>query len=166
MDRSFPKRRSSPRLKGFDYVGFHAYAVTVATANRRRCFLDGEAVTSVRAVMEEEAERHGFDLFCYCFMPDHLHVLLQGRTEASDLGNFVRALKQRSSFEARRQRGCTLWQRSYYDHVIRSDEVLNKVALYILENPVRRGLCRDWRKYHGSGGRLREALLSEAGGQT
>jgi len=166
MKSEFPRRRSSPRLSGFDYKGFRAYSITLATANRRQCFVDKAVVSRARGVLEEAAERHGFDLLCYCFMPDHLHALLQGKTEASHLAAFVRAFKQRSGFEFSRDRAQDLWQRSYYDHVVRSHEVVGEVALYILENPVRRRLCDDWWRYHGSGGALKKALAAERHGQT
>ncbi len=46
-----------------------------------------------------------------------------------------------------KMRGDELWQINYYDHVLRSDEATEKVARYILENPVRKGLVEDFRNY-------------------
>jgi REP element-mobilizing transposase RayT len=40
-----------------------------------------------------------------------------------------------------------VWQRSFYDHPLRKDEDLLKVAEYIIYNPVRKGLVEDWRDY-------------------
>jgi hypothetical protein len=51
------------------------------------------------------------------------------------------AFKQRSSFHWRQCCGKTLWQRSYYEHVLRNEESTLDVARYILENPVRAGLA-------------------------
>jgi hypothetical protein len=45
-----------------------------------------------------------------------------------------------------------LWQRSYYDHILREDEDVVGVARYVLENPVRAGLVTEVIQYpfHGS----------------
>jgi hypothetical protein len=43
--------------------------------------------------------------------------------------------------------GGAVWQAGCYDHRPRSDEGLAKQARYIIENPLRKGLVRDWRDY-------------------
>jgi len=40
-----------------------------------------------------------------------------------------------------------LWQRYFYDHVLRNEEDLKNVALYVLENPVRKGMVENWQDY-------------------
>jgi len=40
-----------------------------------------------------------------------------------------------------------LWQRAYYDHAIREDEDIRKIARYIISNPLRSGLVSDIGKY-------------------
>ena len=72
-----------------------------------------------------------------CFMPDHLHLLVEGQSESSDLIRFAYLAKQRSAFTYRRLcKGC-LWQKGYFEHVLRDDEITQVTAKYILENPVR-----------------------------
>ncbi len=39
------------------------------------------------------------------------------------------------------------WQRSFYDHALRTDEDLVHTARYVLANPVRAGLVHDFRDY-------------------
>jgi REP-associated tyrosine transposase len=73
-------------------------------------------------------------------MPDHIHTLVEGKHPAADFREFVRIFKQRSSFEWKRRHGTMLWQRSYFEHVLRDDEDTVGVARYILENPLRGGL--------------------------
>jgi len=43
-----------------------------------------------------------------------------------------------------------LWQRGFYDHALRKEEDVQKVAEYIVNNPVRMGLVEDWRNYRFS----------------
>jgi len=33
--------------------------------------------------------------------------------------------------------GATIWHRNYYEHIIRNDDVLNRIRRYILDNPAR-----------------------------
>jgi REP element-mobilizing transposase RayT len=84
-------------------------------------------------------------------MPEHVHLLVEGLQELSDLRRFVRDAKQRSGFEYARRSGRPLWQDGYYDHVLRDDESTLVVVRYILGNPVRAGLAKDIDKYPYSG---------------
>ncbi|MGF1613691.1 MAG: transposase, partial [Gammaproteobacteria bacterium] len=36
-----------------------------------------------------------------------------------------------------------VWQRNYYDHIIRNDESLNRIRQYILDNPARWAMDRE-----------------------
>ena len=99
------------------------------------------------ALLEEEAHTHGFDIQAYCFMPDHLHLLTNGRHAAADCLTFVKTFKQRSSFAFKQRSQKRLWQDRPYDHILRPDESWEAVAYYIWMNPVRKGLCarpEDW----------------------
>ena len=82
----------------------------------------------------------GFSVIAYCLMPDHIHLLVEGTHPAADFREFVRLFKQRSSFHWKQRNGVALWQRGYFEHVLRDDEDTVGVAKYILENPVRAGL--------------------------
>jgi REP element-mobilizing transposase RayT len=80
-------------------------------------------------------------------MPDHLHVLVEGTTPAACLLDFMRVFKQRSSFHWRQTYGRELWQRSYFEHVLRDDEDTFAVGRYVLENPVRAGMVKSPLEY-------------------
>jgi REP element-mobilizing transposase RayT len=110
----------------------------------------------VRASLERACERHHFALEAYCFMPDHLHVLVSG-SEESRLKSFVHLFKQ--LYAAKKELGVPIWQISYYDHIVRREEDLEAVANYIWANPVQAGLVDDLRDYAYSGPRpVLEAL--------
>ena len=63
----------------------------------------------------------------------------------------VEMFKQRSAFAHKRLTGGNLWQDGYHDRVRRREEATRDVVAYILENPVRAGLCTDYRQYPFSG---------------
>lgn len=80
-------------------------------------------------------------------MPDHLHLLVIGEEDHSNLKKFVTLFKQKSGYWFRKNYNENLWHISYYDHVLRKEENLENVGLYILYNPVRKGLVSDYREY-------------------
>jgi len=86
-------------------------------------------------------------------MPDHVHLLLGGQ-ENSDLRNYIKAFKQVSAYSFKKEFNDILWQRSYYEHVLRRDEDVEDIALYILNNPVRAGIVQDFKQYPYSGSSL------------
>ena len=101
----------------------------------------------------------------YCFMPDHLHLLLSG-DKTSSLKDFMRAFKQKSSFHFKKTSGKALWQRSYYDHILRKEEDIREIALYIFRNPIRKGLVSRIRDYPFLGSDVFDCNLLEEDGQT
>lgn len=115
-------------------------------------FSNPRAVQAVLECLTLPCARYGFSLHAYCFMPDHLHLLVSGQDDSS-LTDFVRHFKQLSGHRFKREHGAPLWQISYYDHVLRRDEDLLTVARYIWDNPVRAGLVQDRSEYPFSGPR-------------
>jgi putative transposase len=90
-------------------------------------------------------------ILAYCFMPDHLHLLVEGTSGNSSLLEFVRTAKQRSGFAFARTSRIRLWQRYGFERVLRSDEEALSVAAYVVANPVRAGLIDDVRLYPFAG---------------
>lgn len=84
-------------------------------------------------------------------MPDHLHVLAKGTLDSSNLVSFANMFKQRTAHQFRREHHEALWQKRYYDHILRPRESIEAVACYIWMNPVRKGLCADPSAYPVSG---------------
>ena len=132
-----------PRLAGFDYIGTHSYFLTICTRHRAELFLESALADAVVAQFRRTSRAMGFAVLAYCVMPDHVHVLVQGRRHTSDFRRFVKRVKQstgqRYSHNARRP----LWQEDYYDRVLRPEEPEAMVARYIVENPVRAGLVSN-----------------------
>jgi len=144
------KEKSSPRLKGFLYVGSYSYSITLCTHDRKPYLKQQELVSMIIEHLRNSTLKYGFNVIVYTFMPDHLHLLLEGREE-SDLKRFMKILKQMTGYYFKKQYGETLWHLSYYDHIIRKEEDILAAAKYILENPVRKGFVVDFREYPFSG---------------
>ena len=147
--------RKTNRLAGYDYSQPGAYFITVCTENRR-CVLSrivgGDALiapqvllTSVGAVAEKYLRTiPGIDR--YVIMPNHVHMILRISAEdvrrspvwsdapvKASIPSLVRSWKKLTSKEL----GESIWQRSYYDHIIRDQREYIEIARYIEENPAK-----------------------------
>ena len=148
--RSFGKRRSL-RLKHYDYSSPRPIHVIIGTYRRRPYLANRLLVGKLVPLLRTLAEECGVRVYAYCFMPDHLHLLFSPAA-GCDAVRFVQLLKGKSTrvFWASGGEG-KLWQRGFYDHILRKDEGLGEVARYILDNPVRKGLVRKASDYPYSG---------------
>jgi putative transposase len=93
----------------------------------------------------------GFAVFTYCFMPDHVHLVVCATIESADLRMIMTRWKQRAGYEYKQRTGKHLWQPSYFDHVLRDDEDTHRAMRYVLENPVRKGIVAEFHEYPFSG---------------
>jgi len=143
--------RKKNRLGMDEYFGRKRYFVTTCCRDRRELFRRAQTAAAIAESLREEADRCGFVVHAYCVMPDHVHFLVEGNSDASDLIRFVKSFKQVTSFACRSRVGGPLWQRSSYDHILRGQDSLADVAWYIWMNPVRKGMCEDPRDYPFSG---------------
>jgi putative transposase len=143
-NRKFKKRT---RLPDFSYKGTYRYFVTLCANNKRSVFNNVSVVSYILDLLKENAKIFGFRVWAYCFMPDHLHLLVEGENERSDFRKFISSFKQSSSFGCKEKYGLRPWQINYYEHVLRREEDTNTVANYIFNNPVRRGIVEDYREY-------------------
>jgi putative transposase len=134
-------------LKAFDYLDLHRYFLTFCTDFRKQLFVEADVVKPVLSQILRAASETQLALLAYCFMPDHLHLLVEGLADQSDCRAFIKKAKQYSGFDFAKQRGEKLWQRYGFERVLRDDEATLIVARYILNNPLRAGLVVDVREY-------------------
>ena len=158
----WPKRKEH-HLKEYDYGEAGYYFITICTQLRNQDVLSSiptvggglcatpltPDLTDLGKMVEASIQKipelnpgAGVDLFC--IMPDHLHLILTlepGRDRARPLHDVIRRLKTYTQNEYRNLGypfGPKLWQRDYYDHVIRNDADLRETRQYLQNNPARR----------------------------
>jgi putative transposase len=149
------------RLDGFDYVGVQRYFVTCCALDRRPVFKEPQVVDSARSHFLNQATKFECAILAYCFMPDHLHLLIEGNSEHADLPSFVSRAKQKSGFDFAGRHEHRLWQKGYYERVLREDEPTTELIRYVIANPVRAALVVEPSEYPfwGSGVHTREELI-------
>ena len=148
-------RRRSIRLPDYDYLQPGTYFVTIVCKDRVLLLTD----LVFRAIVEEAwlwlADRHDYvTLDAYVIMPNHLHGVLLisnprrggSRTAPTQppphkpLGRLIGAFTTVSTKQINAMRatsGVPVWQRNYYERIIRDEDELNRVRTYIQDNPSR-----------------------------
>ena len=149
------------RLDDFDYLGPNLYSLTFCTRDRQRVFTSDDVVQATLDQILLTAREQEMEILVYCFMPDHLHLLVEGRSQFADLKEFAKLAKQRSGWRYSRAHGKRLWQEGYYEHVLRDGEYPPELIAYIVANPIRAGLVETpaLYPYWGSERYEREEIL-------
>jgi putative transposase len=140
-------RRRANRLTPNAYLGQRAYFLTLCTGQRRKLFTRPGLAPTLLAVLRTTCSSHFFNVYAYCFMPDHVHMILTGESESSSLMRLVQEFKSLTSREARKIGLVNFWQKGFYDHTLRTGDSLDAAAWYVFMNPVRAQLAQraeDW----------------------
>jgi putative transposase len=158
--------RRSIRLKGYDYAKEGVYFVTICTHNHALLFgqvVEGKIIINEWGKMAEQfwkaipAHFPNTELDEFVIMPNHVHgiVILKAPVGAKNISLFQSQPKQQScaigtigsivrgfkigltKWARLRNYQNPVWQRNYYDHVIRDEADLNRTREYINTNPDR-----------------------------
>ena len=142
--------RRNIRLRDFDYSSSsHAYFITICTYGKKAYFFNNKLRDFAQRSLECRQNNKEISIFCCCIMPDHIHLLISLNEDYNQtLSNWVSSFKRFISKTAKRDFNINdLWQRNYYDHIIRTEESMYKIAEYILENPVRKNIVQRSEEY-------------------
>jgi putative transposase len=144
-------RRKRNRLPRNFYIGQQWYFITANAAHGQLNVVAGHVAGSLLDTLRAACVKHAFNIYAYCFMPDHIHIEPVGLAPDSDLIEFMRTWKGTSTVPLRGLGFHDPFQRGYYDHILRPDDGPDAVAWYIFNNPVRKGLVEDARDWPYSG---------------
>lgn len=132
------------------------YFFTVNLADRKSALLV-EHIDLLREAMRKTQQSHPFEIIAIVVMPDHLHAIWHLPAGDADFplrwalikSAFSRSIEKtepiQKSRQLKRERG--IWQRRYWEHLIRDDDDLEKHVAYIYTNPVKHGYVTkavDW----------------------
>ncbi|MCX6133590.1 MAG: transposase [Ignavibacteriales bacterium] len=141
------EQRKLTRELGATY--FDKYDGLLDRAGNGPTWLGDDRVASV--VMSALLYRDGniYDMLAACVMPNHVHVLMHVKRSDASLYRILQSLKSYTAVtcNACLNRSGAFWHHESYDHVIRDGAELERTIWYILENPVKAGLCRNWRDW-------------------
>ena len=130
------------------------YLVTTVTHKRQKVFTNFSLARILVDVMRNQHQQQNIDSLAFVIMPDHLHWLFALQNDCS-LAKVMHSVKGSSAYKIqkiRREQGeittrQRLWQDGYHDHALRKEEDLQKLARYIVANPLRAGLVKKIADY-------------------
>jgi REP element-mobilizing transposase RayT len=129
------------------------------------CHLRNPIIAAEVADTLRHFDQKRYRLFAWCIMPNHVHVVAR-LFPGENLAAVVHSWKSFSAKSANRILDAhgTLWQREYYDHLIRGREEFDHAVRYVAENPAKANLTH-W-KWVWVRGRDARATAAEGGGAT
>jgi len=136
-----------------------SFFFTLVTYNRQRIFISDEAVDNLRAAFRKVFKDHPFNLDAIVILPEHIHciwTLPSGDADFSGRWRLIKSYFSRKmsvahpftlsrSREAKHEKA--VWQRRYWEHMIRDEIDYIRHVEYIHYNPVKHGLVKspvDW----------------------
>ena len=140
-------REKRHRLPRECYLGMQRLSFTCCIKDGAPAFSDPVTVAALTDCLHRAITKHQAKNWAYVFMPEHLHCILEGTAETSDLWLAVYSFKTSSGTWLYHNHPGIKWQKDYYDHIHRSDKTLAQHISYIIGNPIRRGLVEDWLQY-------------------
>jgi putative transposase len=146
------ERRHLPRLRRI-WLQDPIYFLTICTASRRPILHRPVVARRLIQALYDAPVIHGWMIGRFVIMPDHVHFFCSAASSTKDLAAFVRDWKR---WTARQIADATfisppIWQREFFDHVLRSSGSYAAKWIYVRDNPVRAGLVTsadDW-PHHG-----------------
>ncbi len=145
-------RRKPNRIPDFDYSQNYSYFITICTENRRCVFgtifnggqgqapqirLSEAGEIANRSIQEIPCHYPSVHIENYVVMPNHIHLLLRLENAAGERAVSVSKVIQQFKGYVTKQIGCSVWQKLYYDHVIRDADDFAVKWRYIENNPYR-----------------------------
>jgi putative transposase len=140
------RRPNSLRLPNYDYSTAGRYFLTLCTKSKQEVFLDAKIRQITLHAVRQISNWSKVRLDAFCIMPDHLHFLLVIENDHDyNISGFVRNFKSKTYHELKRSHGFTesLWQRNFYDHIIRNESDYWEKFWYIVRNPIKGGLTEE-----------------------
>ncbi|MGA2268539.1 MAG: transposase [Bryobacteraceae bacterium] len=101
----------------------------------------------VEAIRHGESEKQLYELQAWALMPNHVHVLMLPRVAPAQITHWIKGKTARESNLLLGRTGEPFWQDESFDHWVRNERELQRIAAYIEGNPVLAGLAdtpEDW----------------------
>ena len=134
-----PKRKPT-RLQNYDYSQQNLYFVTICTSGKKCLFGNVGALNEYGKIAEKclkeiSAVYKDVCVDQFVVMPNHVHALITIENSVS-LSQVVGQYKMSVTKAIHRyDKKLTVWQRSFYDHVVRNQEDYQRIWTYIVGNP-------------------------------
>ena len=129
-------KRKISKLRRY-YLPDRIVFVTTSTKNKASIFQNAENACILIGLLYALRRENRLKLYAFVVMPDHLHFIFAA-IPPENLSTILHKLKRRSSREIHKTSKVerTLWERRFFDRIIRNEEEFAKAIDYIYCNPV------------------------------
>ena len=129
------------------------YFFTVVTFKREKFLTQPDNVSLLREAFKVVMKKHPFIIDAFILLPDHLHCIWSLPENDNDFSNRWRLIKsyfsrncnkkykQKPSEVRKRKKEQAIWQRRFWEHLIRDDDDYKTHVEYIHYNPVKHNLA-------------------------
>jgi putative transposase len=144
------KQTGRHRLGGSYFAKYQKLLDGLASGPR---WLADQRVAAIVAEAIHFRDKKKYDLHAFTIMPNHVHMIFATVRRADcptdSVTEILQKLKWNTALKANRILGRSgpFWKSESYDHVIRTDEELERTILYVLNNPVAAGLAISWEQW-------------------
>ena len=162
--KQYMKTRKKIRIENYDYTSPGIYFVTLCSCNREKIFCDIDEdiinvsffddnfdkyikYTNIGIIVSEGLKNintiyDNVKLLQYVIMPNHIHMLIEidDSEDKISLSKIIGSYKRHISKIVNKNRlfsKDSIWQKSFYEHIIRKDKELKEIMKYIKENPLK-----------------------------
>jgi REP element-mobilizing transposase RayT len=157
------------RHQAWNYVASGWYYITICTKERTTLFgnVDSNGKMNLNAagrIVADEWEkipllRQNVELDAYCIMPDHIHGIISLENEdavnpehlakkdhwqSGCLGSVINQFKGACTKRIREISPKFAWQRNFNDHIVRNEKDLERIRIYIQQNPEAENFGKGW----------------------
>jgi len=145
-------RKNRKHLKRLDCVHDNIlspiFFVTICSEHRKPVLTNPDIAPILVGAFKDSGTIHGWSVGRYVVMPDHIHFFCAQKNDKKNLPAFIRDFKRWTTSELKRQ-GIDekIWQKEFFDHLLRNDESYEEKWIYTKMNPARKGFCDnpdDW----------------------
>jgi putative transposase len=136
-----------PRLPRYLLPGAGVYHVTARGVARSAISRDDDDRRLFLALLARVVHRTDWDCHAFCLMPNHHHLIVETHVDLLSAGLRLLNGHYAQAFNERHGRSGHLFGDRFAAFVIEDDDHLERAADYVLQNPVRAGLCEraeDW----------------------
>jgi REP element-mobilizing transposase RayT len=137
VENFLPERQTGELVKGRNSAPLSRYFVTCRSAKPTLLSIADQLNRALDTLQQD----HDANIHCFSIMPDHVHLLLE-LGERLTLSQLVGKFKACSSRQMKKGDMTLKWQRNYFEHHLRPNEMMNPYARYIFMNPYRAGLIQ------------------------
>jgi len=133
-----------------DKILFDGFDNYLALCNTSPKYLSEPKIAKIVMQSLDKMANKQYKLYCYCIMPNHVHILIQPLVKQKgryfSLAEIMRGHKGATANRINKilHKQEHIWHGESYDHHVRSQEEFDRILFYIINNPVKAGLVKNY----------------------